>query len=42
MSESLEDMWSRLTLTEEEQTDVVVDKSWADDSSEVGKKMFIR
>ena len=40
MSESLEDMWSQLTLTEEEQADVVVDKSWADDTSEMGKNAY--
>ena len=41
MSESLEELWSRLSLTEEEQNEVVVEKEWIDEASVVGKKCLL-
>ncbi|XWS54159.1 hypothetical protein CRYUN_Cryun10bG0065400 [Craigia yunnanensis] len=42
MSEGLEDMWNKLSLIEEEQYDVVVEKEWVEDILEVGKNYLIR
>ena len=41
MTESLEEMWNRLSLTEEEQNEVVVEKEWVDDGAEVGNKCLL-
>ena len=41
MTESLEEMWNRLSLTEEEQNEVVVEKEWVDDGAEVGNKSLL-
>ena len=41
MTESLEEMWNRLSLTEEEQSEVVVEREWVDDGAEVGNKCLL-
>ena len=38
---ALEEMWNRLPLTEEEQAEVVVEKEWVEDLSEVGNKCLL-
>ena len=42
MNETLEDLWSKLTLTEDERIDVLVDKEWIDVPSEVSKNCLLR
>ena len=39
MNEKLENLWGKLSLTEEEQTEVVVEEDWIED--EVGRKCLI-
>ncbi|XWS13478.1 hypothetical protein CRYUN_Cryun36dG0040400 [Craigia yunnanensis] len=34
-------MWSRLSLTEEEQLDVIIEKEWIEDSSSIGKNCLV-
>ena len=41
MSEGLEEMWNRLSLTEKEQLDVIVERDWMEDISEVGKNNLV-
>ncbi|XWS63214.1 hypothetical protein CRYUN_Cryun06bG0076600 [Craigia yunnanensis] len=41
MTKVLEEMWSRLSLTEEEQVEVIVEKDWVEDVSEVGSKRLL-
>ncbi|XWS50373.1 hypothetical protein CRYUN_Cryun12cG0082400 [Craigia yunnanensis] len=41
MSEELEKLWEKLSLTEEEQTDVVIDKDWLAEVEELGKNCLI-
>ncbi|XWS22384.1 hypothetical protein CRYUN_Cryun29cG0029300 [Craigia yunnanensis] len=41
MGEILEEMWSHLSLTEEEQNDIYVEKEWVGDGSEVDKKCLL-
>ena len=38
---ALEEMWNGLPLTEEEQAEVVVEKEWVEDLSEVGNKCLL-
>ena len=37
MDEKLAEMWSKLSLTEEEQTDIVIEKDWIEDTSSMEK-----
>ena len=39
--EVLEKIWSKLTLTEEEQDNLIIEKEWVDDVSEVGQNCAI-
>ena len=41
MSEGLEDIWSRLSLTKKEQFDIIIEKEWVEDISEVGKNCLL-
>ena len=41
MNDSLEELWSRLSLTEEEQDVVAVEKEWVEDVSAVGNKCLL-
>ena len=41
MIESLEELWSRLSLIEKEQDEVVVKKDWIEDVSAVGNKCLL-
>ena len=41
MSEDLEQLWGKLSLTKEEQIDVILDKDWCEEVNEVGKYCII-
>ena len=41
MTEGLEEIWNKLTLTEEEQEDILVEKEWVEDISEAGKNCLL-
>ncbi|XWS36420.1 hypothetical protein CRYUN_Cryun20dG0084500 [Craigia yunnanensis] len=41
MTEVLEKMWSKFSLIEEEQTDVVIENEWVEDSLEKSKKCHL-
>ena len=41
MSDSLEEMWSHLSLIDEEQTDVLVEKEWVNDASKISKRSLL-
>ena len=41
MTESLEELWGRLSLTEEQQDEVVVEKDWIEDVTAVGNKCLL-
>ncbi|XWS46291.1 hypothetical protein CRYUN_Cryun14cG0053000 [Craigia yunnanensis] len=41
MIEALAEMWSRLSFKEEEQSDVVIEKEWMEESSSVGKNYLV-
>ena len=42
MSEALKEIWSHMSLTEEEKVDVFVEKEWVDDISLAGKKCLFK
>ena len=47
MSDALEELWSKLSLTEDEQSDIIVEQGWANDPTKVEKncalgKMLMR
>ena len=41
MTEALIEMWSRLSLTEEEMSDVIIEKDWLDDMFEVSRHCLL-
>ncbi|XWS48308.1 hypothetical protein CRYUN_Cryun13aG0064400 [Craigia yunnanensis] len=41
MADNLEEMWRRFSLTEEEQTDVVIEKEWVENTSEKSKNWLL-
>ncbi|XWS66311.1 hypothetical protein CRYUN_Cryun05aG0188800 [Craigia yunnanensis] len=41
MDKTLEDLWNKLTLIEDERTEVLVEKEWIDDPSEVSKNCLL-
>ena len=41
MTEGLEEIWNKLTLTEEKQEDILVEKEWVEDISEAGKNCLL-
>ena len=41
MAEKLAEMWSKLSLTEEEQADIVIEKDWIEDTVPMGKNCLL-
>ena len=41
MSEELENLWGKLSLTEEELTEVPIKQNWLEENKEVGKNCLI-
>ena len=41
MSEGLEEFWSKLLLTKDEQSDVIVEKEWLDDQEEMKQNCLL-
>ena len=41
MNKELEHLWGKLSLTEKEQTDVVIEKDWLEEGEEVGKRCLV-
>ena len=41
MNEELEKLWEKLSLTEAEQTEVIVEKDWQEKDNEVGENCLI-
>ena len=41
MADNLKEMWRRFSLTEEEQTDVIIEKDWVEDLSEKSRNCLL-